>query len=265
MQRLDRWLVERGYYPSREKARRAIMAGEVRLEGREGVLKPGTLVRPGEKVHLIEKPRFVSRGGEKLDGVLSKWSLDVAGKDALDVGASTGGFTQCLLERGTARVIALDVGRGQLHWDLRRDPRVTVLEGINARRLSPGDLPFRPQVVTVDVSFISLRLLLPALSSVMEEEGDLVLLIKPQFEAGRGRVGKGGVVRDRRVQEEAVRRVLKKALEEGFSLQAVAPSPLKGAEGNQEYFAWLKKGGKGRGGIPEEMAEKAVEEACPER
>lgn len=259
MKRLDQWLVEQGLYPSRERARLGIMAGEVELEGKGSRLKPGTRLGPEDRVKVRSRPRFVSRGGDKLEGVLERWGIDVTDREALDIGASTGGFTQCLLKRGASRVIALDVGRGQLHWDLRRDPRVTVMEGVNARYLDPGDLPFRPGMVTIDVSFISLRLIFPVLAGMMDEGGDLVALIKPQFEAGRGKVGRKGVVTDPGLHREVLERVLKAASENGFILQDAAPSLLKGADGNIEYFAWLREDA-GRGDIESRVGE-AVREA----
>lgn len=262
MKRLDQWLVEEGHYPSRERARLAVMAGEVEIEGKGRALKAGTRVGPGDRVKIRAKSRFVSRGGDKLDGVLERWGIDVAGRAALDVGASTGGFTHCLLQRGAARVAALDVGRGQLHWDLRRDVRVTVLEGVNARRLKAEDLPFAPQVVVVDVSFISLRLVLPALAEVLAAGGDLLALVKPQFEAGRGKVGKKGVVRDPEVHREALAGVLAAAAEAGLALRGLAPSPLRGADGNIEFFAWWKRTDEG-GGDGEET-EKVLAEAVKE-
>lgn len=242
MKRLDQWLVEEGYYPSWERARLAIMAGEVEIEGKGRALKAGTGLGPGDRVIVKSKKRFVSRGGDKLDGALERWGIDVSGRAALDAGASTGGFTHCLLERGASRVISLDVGRGQLHWDLRRDRRVTVMEGVNVRRLRPEELPFRPQIVVADLSFISLRLVFPALVGVMEEDCELIALVKPQFEAGRGEVGKKGVVRDPGVHGHVLMKVLEEAMGQGLILDDVAPSPLKGADGNIEFFAWWKRG-----------------------
>lgn len=269
MVRLDQWLVESGYYPSREQARLAIMAGEVGIEGRGGPLKAGTRVRPGDRVKVKERPRFVSRGGDKLDGALERFGLEVAGREALDVGSSTGGFTHCLLERGAARVVCLDVGKGQLHWDLRRDPRVTVMEGRNARDLRPDDLPYTPSLIVVDLSFISLRKVLSALTSILGTGGDIIALIKPQFEAGRGKVGKGGVVRDAGVHREVLRLVLEEAVAHGLRLRGLLPSPLRGADGNMEFFAWWTAGAPGGGGKGEGqslagLVEMVVEEAWRE-
>jgi 23S rRNA (cytidine1920-2'-O)/16S rRNA (cytidine1409-2'-O)-methyltransferase len=265
MKRLDQWLVEQGYYPSRERARLAVMAGEVEIEGRGTNLKAGTRLKPQDKVIIKKRPRFVSRGGDKLDGVLERWGMDVTGKAALDVGASTGGFTQCLLQKGASRVISLDVGKGQLHWDLRRDPRVEVMESRNVRHLETADLPFKPQLVTIDVSFISLRLVLPVLADILDEGMDLVALIKPQFEAGRGKVGKKGIVRDPDIHREVLRDVLEAAAKAGFVLRELAPSPLKGADGNIEFFAWWVRDEKDVGVEIEEEAEKVVREAWDER
>lgn len=245
LERLDRWLVDRGYFPSRERARLAIMAGEVEIEGRGEVLKAGTRVRPGDRVLVRGRPLFVSRGGEKLEGALKRFGLEVGGRKALDVGSSTGGFTHCLLRRGVEAVVALDVGKGLLHWDLRRDPRVTVMEGSNVRHLRPEELPLVPDLVTVDISFISLRKVLSVLSGILRPGGDLVALVKPQFEAGRGRVGKGGVVRDPEVHREVLREVLEEGSRAGLALRGLAPSPLKGADGNREFFAWWTSGGEG--------------------
>jgi len=241
MKRLDQWLVEKGHYPSREKARLAIMAGEVEIEGKGRTLKAGTRLGPGDRVLIRHKKRFVSRGGDKLDGAMERWDIDVAGMAALDAGASTGGFTHCLLEHGASMVASLDVGRGPLHWDLRQDERVTVMEGVNVRNLRPEELPFEPQIVVADLSFISLRTVLPALVGVLRKGGDLIALVKPEFEAGKGKVGKKGVVKDAAVHREVLRQVLEAAACEGLALEAVAPSPLKGADGNIEFFAWWKK------------------------
>jgi 23S rRNA (cytidine1920-2'-O)/16S rRNA (cytidine1409-2'-O)-methyltransferase len=238
MKRLDQWLVEEGHFPSPESARLAVMAGEVEIEGKGNVLKAGTRLGPSDRVIIKSKPRFVSRGGDKLDGVLERWGIDVSSRTALDVGASTGGFTHCLLVRGAPRVISLDVGRGQLHWDLRRDARVTVMEGVNARNLRPGDLPYVPELIVADLSFISLRLVFPVLVGVLEEGGELIALLKPQFEAARGKVGKKGIVRDPEVHREVLAEVLEAAEKQGLNLLELATSPLRGADGNIEFFAW---------------------------
>jgi 23S rRNA (cytidine1920-2'-O)/16S rRNA (cytidine1409-2'-O)-methyltransferase len=263
MKRLDQWLVEEGHYPSRERARLAIMAGEVEIEGRGSTLKAGYKLRPGEKVIVKSKARFVSRGGDKLDGVLERWGLDVSGRRALDAGASTGGFTHCLLKRGASRVICVDVGRGQLHWDLRRDERVTVMEGYNIRFVNSADLPYAPEVIVADLSFISLRLVLAPLYEVLEKEGEFIALVKPQFEAARNRVGKKGVVRDPGVHREVLTEVLTEAARQDFILRDVAPSPLRGADGNIEFFAWWSKQAQAEEADAAVKVDMALEEVWP--
>jgi 23S rRNA (cytidine1920-2'-O)/16S rRNA (cytidine1409-2'-O)-methyltransferase len=265
MSRLDQWLVEQGHFPSRERACLAIMAGEVEIEGKGSRLKPGTKLGPRDRVIIKSKPRFVSRGGDKLDGVLDRWNINVHGMEVLDIGASTGGFSHCLLERGAARVICLDVGKGQLHWDLRRDPRVTVMEGVNIRYLDARDLPFKPQVVTVDLAFISLHLVFPVMAEILEEGRELFALIKPQFEAAKGKVGRGGVVRDRDVHSEVLRQATQSAVAAGFVLLGLAPSPLKGADGNIEFFGWWVRSEAGADMEKSAWIEEAVREAWEER
>ncbi len=239
--RLDRLLVDRGLAPSRDRAQRLILAGDV-LVGDRPATKPGVLVGRDAPVRLrAPASRYVSRGGEKLAGALDAFHLDVAGLVALDVGASTGGFTDCLLGRGARRVIAVDVGYGQLAWALRQDARVVVLERTNARHLDPTLLPERPDVATIDVSFISLALVLPAVTSVLGPGGGAVALVKPQFEAGRGQVGKGGVVRDPAVRAAAVARVRAAADAAGFAVRGEVDSVLPGPKGNREVFLWLEK------------------------
>ncbi|HXF72083.1 MAG TPA: TlyA family RNA methyltransferase, partial [Actinomycetota bacterium] len=241
--RLDLELVRRGLAASRSEARAAIEAGLVRVGGRPAA-KPSTLVAPDEAV-AVERParRFVSRGGEKLEAALERFGVEVAGRDCLDVGASTGGFTDCLLRRGAARVAAVDVGYGQLAWELRTDPRVTVLERTNARELRPEGLPFRPQVIVADLSFISLALVVPALARVAAPGADLVLLVKPQFEAGRDEVGRGGVVRDPRAWRRAVLRVAEACRAAGIEPADVMASPLLGPAGNAEFLLHAVAGG----------------------
>jgi 23S rRNA (cytidine1920-2'-O)/16S rRNA (cytidine1409-2'-O)-methyltransferase len=239
--RLDVLLVERGFVPSRERARRLIMAGTV-LVGEQAVTKPGADV-PADAVVRLREPDspYVSRGGEKLAGALDAFQIAVAGMAALDVGASTGGFTDCLLQRGARRVIALDVGYGQLAWKLRQDARVIVCERTNARALTPDMLPETPDVVTVDVSFISLRTVLPVIATVLEPGATVVALVKPQFEVGRGRVGKGGVVRDPAARQEAVAAVQAVAEALGLTVRGEAESVLPGPKGNREVFLWLER------------------------
>ena len=239
--RLDRLLVDLGLAASRERAQRLILAGEV-LVGDRPATKPGTMVAADAPLRLRRPPSdYVSRGGEKLAGALDAFGLEVAGHVALDVGASTGGFTDCLLRRGARRVFALDVGYGQLAWTLRQDARVTVLERINARRLEASMLAEAPDLATVDVSFISLALVLPAVAAVLRPAGSVVALVKPQFEAGRGQVGKGGVVRDPTVRAAAVARVRDEAQTLGLMVRGESDSVLAGPKGNREVFLWLAR------------------------
>lgn len=235
-ERLDRLLVERGLARSRERAQAMVMSGVVRVDGRPAT-KAGTLV-PGDALVTVVAPDhpFVGRGGVKLDGALAALGVDPAGRTALDVGASTGGFTDCLLRRGAARVYALDVGHGQLDWGLRRDPRVVVLEKVNARYLAPEDLPERVSLAVVDVSFISLRLVLPPLLPLLEPGADVLALVKPQFEVGKGETGKGGIVRDPAQHLAVLETVSEAAGAAGLALRGGCPSPITGAEGNQEFF-----------------------------
>ena len=237
--RLDRLLVDRGLAPSRERAQRLIMAGSVLVDDRPAT-KPGTVVAADARVRIKDAAAsYASRGGEKLAGALDAFGLAVAGRVALDVGASTGGFTDVLLRRGARRVIALDVGYGQLAWALRQDPRVTVLDRTNARYLTADRLPEPPGVVTIDVSFISLALVLPAVAPVLAPGGDVIALVKPQFEVGREAVGKGGVVRDPAARAAAVAGVREAAAGCGLSARAEADSVLAGPAGNREIFLWL--------------------------
>ncbi len=239
-ERLDRLLVERGLAETREKAQALIMAGQV-LVNEQKIEKPGARVGPDSPLRLLgEAPRYVGRGGLKLEAALGAFGIDPAGKTCLDVGASTGGFTDCLLQRGAARVYALDVGAGQLDWRLRNDPRVLLVEKFNARYLSPADLPEAVDFVSVDVSFISATLILPRLPGVMKRPGICVVLVKPQFEAGRGQVGKGGIVRDPQLHAAAIARVREAAVAAGFVAGRDVPSPILGAEGNQEFLLELK-------------------------
>lgn len=233
--RLDHLVADRCDVASRERARRLIMAGKVRVDGAV-VDKPGTLVADSVDVVVSADEGYVSRGGEKLAAALDAFAVAVSGRDALDIGASTGGFTDCLLRRGARHVVAVDVGYGQFDWRLRGDARVTLLERTNARNLSPDDLPYAPQLAVADVSFISLRLILPALRRVMAAGGEIVALIKPQFEVGRGQVGKGGVVRDAALREAAVAAVCEAARDVGFDVRGTCESPLLGPKGNHEYF-----------------------------
>src|SRR5215831_16772254 len=239
--RLDRLLVDLGLAPSRERAQRLILAGEV-LVGDRPATKPGTMVAADAPLRLRRPPSdYVSRGGEKLAGALDTFGLDVTGQVALDVGASTGGFTDCLLRRGARRVFAVDVGYGQLAWTLRQDARVTVLERTNARHLEASMLAEAPDLVTVDVSFISLALVLPAVAAVLRPAGSVIALVKPQFEAGRDQVRKGGVVRDPAVRAAAVARVRDEAQTLGLTVRGESDSVLPGPKGNREVFLWLTR------------------------
>ncbi len=239
--RLDQLLVERGLAPSRTRAQSLILAGVVRVAG-EVVDKAGKAVDPEAAVEIAAADHpWVSRGGVKLAAALDAFGVSPRGRRCLDVGASTGGFTHVLLERGAAQVVAVDVGRGQLDWNLRRDPRVGVREGLNARHLAPEDVPGPFELVTVDVSFISLRLVLPPLVPLLADGGDLVALIKPQFEAGRRQVARGGVVRDEAVREAAIAAVLEAAAGLGLACRGRMGSPIPGPAGNVEELAHLRR------------------------
>jgi 23S rRNA (cytidine1920-2'-O)/16S rRNA (cytidine1409-2'-O)-methyltransferase len=236
--RLDRLLVERGLAPSRERAQRLVMAGDVIVDDHV-VSKPGTEVADGAVVRLRAAPSpYASRGGEKLAGALDAFGVDPSGRVVLDVGASTGGFTDVCLRRGARRVFAVDVGYGQLAWAIRQDPRVDVLDRTNARRLRPDLFAEPPDLAVVDVSFISLALVLPAVAGVLARRAELIALVKPQFEVGRGEVGKGGVVRDEAKRTETVRRVRDVIAELGFTVHGEAESVLPGPKGNREVFLW---------------------------
>lgn len=241
--RLDQLLVDRGLAESRTRAQALVLAGRV-LVGGVRADKCGRPVRDGEEVSLAPAPRpFASRGGGKLEGALDDLSVDVAGAVALDVGASTGGFTDCLLRRGASRVYAVDVGEKLLDDRLRRDPRVVSLEGVNFRHAPPDLLPETPSFAVADVSFISLRHILPPLRRLLSPGGRALVLVKPQFEVGRERVGKGGVVRDEEARRDAVRAVAEAAGAAGFSVEGEAESRLPGPAGNREVFLLLRAGG----------------------
>jgi len=236
--RIDAVLAERGFFPSRSAAAGAVRAGEVRV-GEDGplALRPSQLVDPDADLRIDDGPRFVSRGGVKLENALRALAIDVNGRECLDVGASTGGFTDCLLQRGAARVAALDVAYGQIDRRMREDPRVTVIERLNARELVPAGLPFRPSLATIDVSFISLGKVLPAVAATLARGGEVLAMVKPQFELGRERVRKG-VVRDAADRREAVRSVATLAAERGLPVRGFASSGLPGPKGNRETFVW---------------------------
>ncbi len=235
--RLDQLLFQRGLFPSREKARRAVMAGTVTVDGRR-IDKPGTPTPDGAELALLGSSEpFVSRAGRKLAPALDHFAVDPKGWICLDVGASTGGFTDCLLQRGATRVYALDVGYGQLDYRLRKDPRVVVKERVNARYLAPDDLPERCHLITVDVSFISLTKVVPALLAHLSPDGLLLALIKPQFEAGRRQVGKGGIVRDPVVRREVIASRVNDLEQLGLRIVGTLDSPVPGVGGNREALA----------------------------
>ena len=239
--RLDQLLFHRGHFPSREQARRAVMAGTVTVNGRR-IDKPGTATGDdAQLVLLAPREPFVSRAGRKLAHALDHFAVDPRDLVCLDVGASTGGFTDCLLQRGAMRVYALDVGYGQLDYTLRNDPRVVVMERCNARHLEPGDLPQPCELITVDVSFISLRKVVPALLTHLAPEGRLLPMIKPQFEAGRRQVGKGGIVRDQEVRRAVVDRCVSELEDLGLRTRGVFDSPVTGVRGNREAFALFER------------------------
>ncbi len=235
--RLDTLLTERGLTESRAQARQWILAGRVRVNG-QTLAKAGTAVNPDSLVELTAPPRYVGRGGEKLEAALQAFAIAPNGLVCLDIGASTGGFTDCLLQRGAARVYAVDVGKGQLHWKLANDPRVAIRDRTNARHLKPADFPEQVDLAVADVSFISLTKILPALVSLVKKSGALIALVKPQFEAGRDQVERGGVVRDARARQEALTRIENFAERElGLRKIGSIPSPIRGGRsGNIEYL-----------------------------
>jgi 23S rRNA (cytidine1920-2'-O)/16S rRNA (cytidine1409-2'-O)-methyltransferase len=236
--RLDRLLVERGLAESREKAQALIMAGEVRVNGQKGA-KPGQMVADDAEVEVLARPPFVSRGGVKLQAALNHFAIDVAGRVCVDIGSSTGGFTDALVKAGALRVHAVDVGVGQLAWKLRTDPRVVLHEGVNAREIEPSLIGEPVWLITCDVSFISVTLILPAVVCLLQPGGRMVILIKPQFEVGKGQVGKGGIVRDPELHRAACQRVGQAAGELGFATE-IMESPILGAEGNKEFLLYAQ-------------------------
>ena len=244
--RLDQELVSRGFFPSRERARRAVMAGSVQVGGRR-VDKPGVAIAATAEISVLAKKEpFVSRAGRKLAAALDHFDLDPSGAVCLDVGASTGGFCDCLLQRGAARVYALDVGYGQLDFGLRQDPRVVVMERTNARYLQEDALTEECDLVTVDVSFISLLKVVPALIPHLKADGHLLTLVKPQFEAPRGSVGKGGILRDQRLRQEVVEQRTQQIAALGFVAIGVIDSPVSGVGGNVEALALFRRAGEKR-------------------
>lgn len=262
--RLDTLLHQRGLYPSRSAAAAAVLAGAVRLGGphvnpHARPIKPGLQVPEDVEIETAQAAQFVSRGGTKLANALSGLDVAVAGRRALDVGASTGGFTDCLLQQGAEAVTCVDVAYGELAWSIRSDERVTVVERQNARELTAEMLPYVPDLVVADVSFISLTKLLPALRDVVAPEFDALLMVKPQFELGKHRVGNGGVVRDPALRREAVRLVAEAASSVGWSIVAAEPSGLPGPKGNRETFLHLAEGGRVAPRSPDDLDAMIVE------
>jgi 23S rRNA (cytidine1920-2'-O)/16S rRNA (cytidine1409-2'-O)-methyltransferase len=234
--RADQLLVDRGFADSREKAKALILAGAVLVNGQK-LAKPGHTVVSDAEVSVTQKLKYVSRGGFKLEGALDQFGIDPAGKTCLDIGSSTGGFTDCLLQRGAAHVYAIDSGSSQLDWKIRSDARVTVRENYNARHLDASDFPAPIDLLVCDVSFISVTLVLPPALALLHPSSEMVILIKPQFEAGRSQVGKGGIVRDPEVHRDVCARIERFVQETlGFAKTAIVPSPILGAEGNQEFL-----------------------------
>jgi 23S rRNA (cytidine1920-2'-O)/16S rRNA (cytidine1409-2'-O)-methyltransferase len=242
--RLDALLVERGLAASRERARALILAGSVRVNGQPAAKAGIAVARDADIAVAVPDHPYVGRGGLKLAHALEVFAVPVEGRLALDIGASTGGFTDVLLQRGAPRVVALDVGHGQLDWKLRSDPRVILLERVNARSLGPADLPEDTRqfdIITIDVSFISLRHILPVLAPLLREGADVIALVKPQFEAGRAEVGKGGIVRDETVQRRVVEEVAAAANALGLRRAGMAESPIAGMEGNREFLIHFRR------------------------
>jgi 23S rRNA (cytidine1920-2'-O)/16S rRNA (cytidine1409-2'-O)-methyltransferase len=238
--RIDQTLVERGFFERRERAQRAIMAGEVRV-GSHVFAKPAELVDTDAPISVSPPPQFASRGALKIGGALDFFGIEVEGKVALDIGASTGGFTDCLLQRGAAKVFAVDVGHGQLAWKLRKDPRVVAIEKVNARFLSREQIPESVDLCVIDVSFISLTLILPRAVELVTENGVILALIKPQFELQRKDVGRGGIVRDAALHGKAQQKIVKFVEEAKFRVVGVVPSIITGTDGNQEFFICIRK------------------------
>jgi 23S rRNA (cytidine1920-2'-O)/16S rRNA (cytidine1409-2'-O)-methyltransferase len=255
--RIDRLLVERALVDSRERAARRIMAGEVLVDGQR-VDKVAALVSPTAYVELVGRSPYVSRGGDKLAHALQHFGTDVRGRIAIDVGASTGGFTDCLLQKGAARIYAVDVGTAQLDARLRSDPRVVVMEQTNARSLDPRLFGDQPSIAVIDVAFISLEKVLPAVFGVLAPRGEAIALAKPQFEVGRGAVGKGGVVRDPVQHRAVVARLARYSILRGWHVLGVTASPLRGPKGNREFFLHLSSHGRTAGNL-ETLIDRSVE------
>ena len=259
-QRLDTLVAERGLAESRERAKRLILAGEVIVSGSNQV-KPGQLISLDAEIVVKQPPRYVSRGGLKLEKALQVFQVDVRDSVAVDVGASTGGFTDCLLQHGARFVYAVDVGHGQLAWKIRQDPRVCVIEGTNIRTIDVNRLGLPVKIGVVDVSFISLQKVLPVIIQIVNPMGDVLALVKPQFEAGRQQVGKGGVVRDVRIHVQVLRDLIQFVRGLGLSVMGISYSPIRGPAGNIEYLIWFKAGITSSSADWEERAAQVVQEA----
>ena len=239
-ERIDQTLVERGFFASRERAQRAIMAGEIRV-GDRVFAKAAELIEIDAPISVVQTPQFASRGALKLGGALDFFGVEIKGKTALDIGSSTGGFTDCLLQRGAAKLFAVDVGHGQLAWKLRNDPRVTVMEKVNARFLSREDISEIADLCVIDVSFISLTLILPRAFELIAPDGMILALIKPQFELQRKDVGRGGIVREPALHEKAQQKIVKFVEEANYHVVGLVPSTITGTDGNQEFFICIRK------------------------
>ncbi|QTA38550.1 TlyA family RNA methyltransferase [Thermosipho ferrireducens] len=237
-ERLDILLFERGLAESREKAKRLIMGGKVIVDN-QLVDKPGKLVSRNSNIRLKSQEKYVSRGGYKLEGAWKVFKFDIKGKTVCDIGASTGGFTDFLLQKGAKKIFCIDVGYGQLHWKIRNDPRVVVLERTNARYITSKHLGEKVDLVVCDVSFISIKKILPVIKNILKDNGTAVILIKPQFEAGKENVGKGGIVKSKNVQKKVINDIINKSKEEGLCPIDLTFSPIKGSEGNIEFFLKL--------------------------
>ena len=260
-ERLDALLVKRNLVQSRERAKTTIMAGLVLVDGQK-VDKAGTMVKPEAEIRVLGNTLpYVSRGGLKLEKAIREFGVSLQGKVAADIGASTGGFTDCMLQNGAVKVFAIDVGYGQLAWSLRTDERVINMERTNVRNVTPEQLGQPVDLASIDVAFISLEKVLPAVREMLQPEGEIVALIKPQFEAGREKVGKKGVVREPSVHEEVIFRVLALARQMELTPKALTYSPVKGPEGNIEYLVWLAKGASAADGVTDELVVSVVSQA----
>ncbi|NLZ47374.1 MAG: TlyA family RNA methyltransferase [Clostridiales bacterium] len=258
-ERLDLLLVEKGMFPSREKARAAIMAGDIYVNGMK-ITKCGHIVKKEDSIEFKGNTMpYVSRGGYKLEKAIKSFNIQLEGKTCMDIGASTGGFTDCMLQNGAAKVYAIDVGYGQFAWKLRIDPRVVSMERTNIRYVTPEDLQELCDFASIDVSFISLSKVLPAAKALLKESGEIIALIKPQFEAGRDKVGKKGVVREKSTHKEVISNVINFAISENFNILGLDYSPIKGPEGNIEYLIYLKKGDNENININESLIDDIVE------